>query len=78
LVLVDALQTPSLIYPSAYELRCWYENTGKEGEAVTLYKKAQDTIEQMATAVEDTALRDAFRQSDLVQAVNGCVARLGV
>jgi tetratricopeptide (TPR) repeat protein len=78
LLLVDALQSPSLIYPIAYELGCWYERTGKEGEAVTLYKKAQDTIEQMATAVEDAALRDAFRQSDLVQAVNGCVARLGV
>ncbi|MCZ6876032.1 MAG: hypothetical protein O7G88_21295 [bacterium] len=31
--LAEQLQSPSLIYPIAYDLGQWNENTGKEGEA---------------------------------------------
>jgi tetratricopeptide (TPR) repeat protein len=76
LALINALQSPSLLYPIAYDLGHWYESTGKEREAITLYGKAQAIIEQMATAVEDAALRAAFLQSALVQAINERMARL--
>jgi tetratricopeptide (TPR) repeat protein len=78
LSLADALQSPSLIYPIAYDLGCWHESTGKEPEAITLYRKAQATIEQMATAVEDAALRAAFLQSAPVQTINERIAYLGM
>jgi tetratricopeptide (TPR) repeat protein len=68
--LVDALQSPSLIYPIAYDLGHWYESTGKEREATILYGKAQATIGQMATAIRNDALRSTFLQSALVQAVS--------
>ena len=76
LSLAETLQSPSLIYPIAYDLGHWYESTGKEQEATALYRKAQTTIEQMATAVEDAALRTTFLQSALVQTLNEHVARL--
>jgi len=75
--LVDKIQSPALIYPIAYDLGHWYERTGKEREATRLYGKAQAIIEQMATAVEDEALRSTFLQSALVQTINERVARLG-
>jgi hypothetical protein len=75
--LAEALQSPSLSYPIAYELGCWHASMGKEREARTLYRKAQATIEQMATAVEDAALRAVFLQSALVQTINERIARLG-
>jgi tetratricopeptide (TPR) repeat protein len=67
--LAEQLQSPSLLYPIAYELGHWYETTGKEREAATLYGKAKATIEQMAAAVEDDALRSTFLQSALVQEI---------
>jgi hypothetical protein len=68
--LADALQSPSLTYPIAYALGHWYESTGKEREASTLYRKSQAAVSQMATAVEDAALHAAFLQSALVQTIN--------
>jgi tetratricopeptide (TPR) repeat protein len=75
--LADALQSPTLIYPMAYELGCWHERTGQERQARTLYRQAHATIEQIATAVEDAALRTAFLQSALVQTIHEHSARLG-
>jgi class 3 adenylate cyclase/tetratricopeptide (TPR) repeat protein len=75
--LADQLQSPSLIYPIAYDLGQWHESTGKEREAATLYGTAKATIEQMATAVEDEALRSTFLQSALVQEIHERATRLG-
>jgi tetratricopeptide (TPR) repeat protein len=75
--LAEQLQSPSLLYPIAYDLGHWYESTGKEREAATLYGKAKATIAQMATAVEDEALRSTFLQSALVQEIHERAARLG-
>ena len=75
--LADQLQSPSLLYPIAYDLGHWYETTGKEREAAALYGKAKATIAQMATAVEDEALRSTFLQSALVQEIHERAARLG-
>jgi class 3 adenylate cyclase/tetratricopeptide (TPR) repeat protein len=75
--LAEQLQSPSLIYPIAYDLGQWHESIGKEREAAVLYGKAKATIEQMATAVEDEVLRSTFLQSALVQTINESVVRLG-
>ena len=75
--LANKLQSPALIYPVAHELGQWYESVGKEQEARRLYGKAQAVIAQMATAVEDEALRSRFLQVTLVQAISERVARLG-
>jgi len=75
--LADQLQSPSLLYPIAYDLGQWYETTGKEQEAASLYSKAKATIVQMAMAVEDDALRSTFLQSALVQEIHERAARLG-
>ena len=64
--LAEQLQSPSLLYPIAYDFGQWYETTGREREAATLYGKAKATIAQMATTVEDEALRSTFLQSALV------------
>jgi class 3 adenylate cyclase/tetratricopeptide (TPR) repeat protein len=77
LSLAEQLQSPSLLYPIAYDLGHWYESTGKEREAAALYSKAKATIAQMATAVEDEALRSTFLQSALVQEIHERAARLG-
>jgi hypothetical protein len=75
--LAEQLQSPSLLYPIAYDLGHWYETTGKEREAAALYGTAKATIAQMATAVEDEALRSAFLQSALVQEIHDRAAHLG-
>jgi hypothetical protein len=75
--LADQLQSPSLLYPIAYDLGHWYETTGKEREAASLYSQAKTTIAQMATAVEDDTLRSTFLQSALVQEIHERAARLG-
>jgi tetratricopeptide (TPR) repeat protein len=75
--LAEQLQSPSLLYPVAYDLGHWYETTGKEREAAFLYSQAKATIEQMATAVEDEQLRSTFLQSALVQEIHERAARLG-
>jgi tetratricopeptide (TPR) repeat protein len=75
--LAEQLQSPSLLYPIAYDLGYWYETAGKEREAASLYSQAQATIEQMATAVEDEVLRSTFLQSVLVQEIHERAARLG-
>jgi tetratricopeptide (TPR) repeat protein len=75
--LAEQLQSPSLLYPITYDLGHWYETAGKEREAAALYGKAKATIAQMATAVEDKALRSTFLQSALVQAIHERAARLG-
>jgi class 3 adenylate cyclase/tetratricopeptide (TPR) repeat protein len=74
--LAERLQSPSLIYPMAYDLGQWYETNGKESEAAMLYRKAEATIEQMANAIEDEALRSSFRQSPLIRTVCERVVRL--
>ena len=76
-LLAEPLQSPSLVYPIAYDLGHWYETTGKERDAAALYGKAKATIEQMATAVEDEQLRSTFLQSALVQEIHARTARLG-
>jgi tetratricopeptide (TPR) repeat protein len=75
--LADQLQSPSLLYPIAYDLGYLYESTGKEREAAALYSQAKATTVQMATAVEDDALRSTFLQSALVQEIHERAARLG-
>jgi tetratricopeptide (TPR) repeat protein len=75
--LAEQLQSPSLLYPIAYDLGQWYESTGKEREAATLYGKAKATIAQMGTAVEDEVLRSTFLQSALVQEIYERAVRLG-
>jgi tetratricopeptide (TPR) repeat protein len=75
--LAEQLQSPSLLYPIAYDLGYWHESTGKEQGAASLYGKAKATIEQMATAVEDEALRSTFLQSALVQEIHDRATRLG-
>jgi hypothetical protein len=75
--LAEQLQSPSLLYPIAYDLGQWYETTGKERDAAALYSQAKATIAQMATAVEDEALRATFLQSALVQEIHERAARLG-
>ena len=77
LSLAEQLQSPSLLYPIAYDFGQWYETMGKEREAAALYGKAKATIAQMATAVEDEALRSTFLQSALVQEIHERAARLG-
>jgi tetratricopeptide (TPR) repeat protein len=77
LMLAEELHSPSLFYPIAYDLGQWYESTGKERQAATLYGQAKTTIERMATAVEDDTLRATFLHSTLVQAITASVARLG-
>jgi class 3 adenylate cyclase/tetratricopeptide (TPR) repeat protein len=77
LSLAKQLQSPSLLYPIAYDLGHWYESIDKKREAAALYGKAKATIEQMATAVEDDALRSTFLQSALVQEIHERAARLG-
>ena len=77
LSLADQLQRLSLIYPIAYDLGQWYESTGKEREAAAMYGKAQSTIEQMVTAVDDATLRSTFLQAALVQKIHERAARLG-
>ena len=73
--LAEQLQSPSLIYPIAYDLGQWHERTGHERDAASLYSKSKLTIDQMAMAVEDETLRSTFLQSALVQEVHECVAR---
>jgi tetratricopeptide (TPR) repeat protein len=75
--LAEQLQSPSLFYPIAYDFGHWRETTGREREAAAMYGKAKATIEQMATAVEDEALRSTFLQSALVQEIHERAARLG-
>jgi hypothetical protein len=75
--LAEQLQSPSLLYPIAYDFGHWHESIGQEREAATLYGKAKATIEQMITAIEDDALRSTFRQSALVQEIYERAARLG-
>jgi hypothetical protein len=62
----------------AYDLGQWYESTGKEREAAAMYGKAQSTIEQMVTAVDDATLRSTFLQAALVHAITAGAARLGI
>jgi Flp pilus assembly protein TadD len=75
--IAEQVGSPSLVYPIAYDLGQWYETTGKEREAVTLYVKAKTAIDQMATAVEDETLCSTLLQSALAQTINACVVRLG-
>jgi tetratricopeptide (TPR) repeat protein len=75
--LADQLQSPSLIYPIAYDFGQWYENSGQDREAAEMYGKAKATIEQMATAVEDETLRSTFLQSALVQEIHEHATRSG-
>jgi tetratricopeptide (TPR) repeat protein len=75
LTLAEQLQSPSILYPIAYDLGQWYKTVGQERQAAALYGRAKATIEHMATAVEDEALRSVFLQSTLVQAVHESFAR---
>jgi tetratricopeptide (TPR) repeat protein len=73
--LADQSQSPSLLYPIAYDLGQWHESTGKEREAASLYGKAKATIAQMATAVEDEALRSTFLQSAPILPIHAAFRR---
>jgi tetratricopeptide (TPR) repeat protein len=73
--LAEQLQSPSILYPIAYDLGQWYETVGQEREAAALYGRAKAAVERMATAVEDETLRAVFLQSALVQAVHESFAR---
>jgi tetratricopeptide (TPR) repeat protein len=75
--LAEQLQSPSLVYPIAYDFGQWYESTGKERQAAALYDQAKATIEHMATSIEDDTLRATFLHSALVQTITASVARLG-
>jgi class 3 adenylate cyclase/tetratricopeptide (TPR) repeat protein len=75
--LAERLQSPSLFYPIACDLAQWHETTGQEQEAAALYRRAKATIEQMALAVEDQALRSIFLRSSVVQVIYERAARLG-
>jgi class 3 adenylate cyclase/tetratricopeptide (TPR) repeat protein len=75
--LADQLQSPSLLYPIAFDLGQWHESTGQEREAATLYGRAKAIIEQMATAVEDETLRSTLLQSAPVQEIHEHATRLG-
>jgi class 3 adenylate cyclase/tetratricopeptide (TPR) repeat protein len=78
LALAEQLQSPALLYPIADDLGQWYDGTGKERESATLYSMAKATIERIATAVEDQALRTIFLQSASVQAIHERIARMGI
>jgi tetratricopeptide (TPR) repeat protein len=75
--LAEQLHSPALFYSITYDLGEWYEKAGKEQEAAALFGKAKATIQHMATAVEDQALRGIFLQSAPVQAIYERTARLG-
>ena len=75
--LAEQMQSPSLLYPIAYDLGQWYEMMGKQREAAALYEKAQATVAQMAIAVEDEQLRSTLFQFPLVQEIHAQAARLG-
>ncbi len=77
LTLADQLQSPSLIYPIAYDFGQWHERSGNEREAATLYGKSKAIIDQMAASVGDEALRTTFLQSALVQEIHERATRLG-
>ncbi len=44
LAIAEKLQSPTLLYPIAYDLGQWYETAGKEREAAELYRKAKAII----------------------------------
>jgi hypothetical protein len=75
--LADQLQSPALLYPIAYDLGQWHETAGQERDAAALYGKAKATIAQMATAVEDEALRSTLLHSAFVQEIHERAARPG-
>ena len=75
--LAEQLESPTLLYPFAYELGQWYEITGQERPAAEVYRKAKAAIDHIATSVEETALRTIFLQSAPVAAVEASLARLG-
>jgi len=72
--LAEKLNSPSLSYPIAFDLGQWYEVAGQEREAAELYGKAKATVERMAAAMEDEALRSIFLQSAPVQAIHESLA----
>ncbi|RME49339.1 MAG: hypothetical protein D6791_00980, partial [Chloroflexi bacterium] len=69
LAIAERLQSPTLLYPIAYDLGRWYAAAGREQEAAKLYGRANATIEHIASDVEDEALRAVFLQSTLVQTI---------
>jgi class 3 adenylate cyclase/tetratricopeptide (TPR) repeat protein len=74
--LAEQLHSPALFYRIAYDLGQWYETAGQEQEAAVLYGKAKATAEQMATTIEDEALRAIFLKSAPVQAIYDCAVRV--
>jgi tetratricopeptide (TPR) repeat protein len=77
LALAETLQSPSLIYPIAYDFGHWRESAGQMQEAKTLYGKAWAMIEMMTQAVGDAALRDALLQSAIAQSIRERLTYLG-
>jgi len=75
--LAEKLNSPSLIYPIAFELGQWYEAAGQERDAAELYAKAKATVERMAATVEDEALRSTFLQWAPIQAIYESFERAG-
>jgi len=75
--LAEKLNSPSILYPIALSLGQWYEAAGQEREAAELYGKAKSTVERMAAAVDDEALRAIFLQWAPIQAIYESFARVG-
>lgn len=76
LALAEMLQSPSLIYPIAYDFGYWRESAGKAQEAKTLYGTAWAMIEMMTQAIGDTALRETLLQSAIAQSIRERLTRL--
>lgn len=66
----ERLQSPSLIYPVAFDLGQWYEKEGQEQRAVEVYGKAEKAIEQITHSVIEESLRSSFLQSISVQMIH--------
>jgi hypothetical protein len=75
--LAEHSHSPSLTYPTAYELGRWFDMIGNERQAAALYGQAKAAIHHMLASVEDPALQASFQHSGLVQAILSCAARVG-
>ncbi|MGD2147975.1 MAG: AAA family ATPase [Anaerolineae bacterium] len=74
--LAQQLNSPSLSFPIAYYLGRWFETGGQPARAVELYAAAQATVEQIAGAVENQALRSTFLGLAKVRALREALTRI--
>ena len=75
--LAEHLQSPSLIYPMAYDLGQWCAANGIDQEAAARVQQSHAIIDQMAAAIGDETLRATFLQVPLVQEIQEHSTRLG-